>query len=183
MYGWGATPPNEEHVRSTVTVVDNDAPSAVQADVPDFNELEVDPDTGGGLTERNLASFITPGQQGTPIPSAYVNDNPNDIVNNSISSSGTAAEREAAGQWGHGTLTVVEGIEPTIRDGQAFGETYFHAPKPPVQAPAGDFVSPAVQADRASLMATQATATDNARQAASPYTTFLNNTTSYAPPE
>jgi len=152
-------------------------------DVPDFNEIEIDKDTQGGLTERNLASFISPGQQAPVTPSAYTNSNPNDVVNNNISAGGYAASKEAEGEWGHGTLTVVEGIEPTIRDGNAFGETYFHAPKPPVNAPAGHFVTPAVQADRASLMATQATATDNARQAASPYSQFLNATTSYAPPE
>ena len=46
---------DESDVRSTVTVVDNDAIPAVADSAPDTNEVQTDPDTGGGLTAHAIA--------------------------------------------------------------------------------------------------------------------------------
>lgn len=167
----GPVPANEAEVRSTVTVVDNDAPSAVQMHVPDYNDVATDPDTEGGLTTHQLASYVTPSERYLPQPVSAAD---NDIVDRQVSSSGTAAAREASGQWGHGTLQITEGIEPVIRDGAAFGETYFKVPDRGANDAAGDYMTPASSVDAKTLEDAQATGNDNARDAASPYSAYLS---------
>ena len=163
--------PDEAEVRSTVTVVDNDASSAEADNAPDFNEFESDPDTEGGLTTRQVASHVVPSTQSVNPALAQANTEHNEIINRQVSSSGTAAAREAAGMWGHGTLQFAEGIEPTIRDGAAFGEEFFAADRDAIQTGSGDYMTP-TPSDYSNEKV-QATANRNARQAASPYSKFL----------
>lgn len=128
-------PQDPEKVRSTVTVVNNDEPAAVAPEAPDYNAVFADSDSEGGLTATQLASFVLPSMQYAPVPAANTGDAVQAQVNDGIATKGTAAAREASGAWGHGTMKVVEGIEPTIVDGQQFGGDYFAADRP--EAPQG----------------------------------------------
>jgi hypothetical protein len=167
------TPSDIEHVRTTVTVVEDDAAPAMQAHAPDWNEYDTDPDTGGGLTARQLGSHVVPSSRYVPAI-GNANEDLNGIVDRQVSTSGTAAAREASGQWGHGTMQVIEGIEPAIVDGQAFGETYFKAHPRPDNPNGGDYMSPAQTSDPATIAAAQATGENLSRSAvqASIYSAF-----------
>ena len=175
-----ATPSDEANVRSTVTVVQPDAPASVMAHSPDFNEVDTDPVTEGGLTPHQLASHVIPRERYVPL---MENSNEADAlfgrVNNAISTSGTAAAREAAGEWGHGTLTVLEGIEPVIRDGNAFSETYFKAREHPIQETMGHDMSPSEPADAKTRSDAAAAGKSDSRAAyqASLYKAFYNGVT------
>ena len=165
-------PTDVAEVRSTITVVNEDAPPAVEEAPPEWNDADTDPDTDGGLTPHQLASYIKPGERYIGAHMATADTEHNEIVNRQIASSGTAAQREATGQWGHGTMPVIEGIEPTIVDGHAFGETYFAANQPEQVSTSG--VSASAPADPATSAAAQAAAEANARAAvqASQYAAF-----------
>lgn len=175
LVSFGAPAPvDAEEIRSTVTTVDADQPSAVAPNAPDWNETETDPDTEGGLTSRQLASHVIGSVRYVP-RIGNANDDPNSIVNRQVSTSGTAAARELAGQWGHGTLKVVEGIEPTIREGDKLGADYFVGHPLPDNA-GGNAMSPAQAADPAAQAAAQRGAVDNSRAAvqASQYNAWYN---------
>jgi hypothetical protein len=174
----GETPSDIEHVRTTVTVVEDDAPPAMQSHAPDWNEYDTDPDTGGGLTSRQLGSHVVPSERYVP-HIGNANEDPNAIVNRQISTSGTAAAREASGQWGHGTMQVIEGIEPAIRDGQAFGEEYFRANPRPDNPNGGNYMSAAQASDPATIAAAQHTGETASRAAvqSSMYSAFYQSMT------
>lgn len=123
-------PVDENVVRNQATPVDHGAPAAERSAAPDFNEpLSSDPNPALGMESRQLASAWTEGEQYVPWWEQSVNDAHlhNDIVNARISSAGTAAARESAGQWGHGTASYAIGIEPVsdLREGGAMGNDYF----------------------------------------------------------
>lgn len=168
-----AVKPDEAEVRSTTNVIDADAPSAEMDSAPDFNEFDSDPDTEGGITSRQLASHVIPSVQSLNPVLAEANTEHNAIVDRQVSTSGTAAGREASGVWGHGTLQVLEGIEPTIREGAAFGEDFFSAERDGIQTGMGNYMTPASPGNVDRNAEVQATATRNAREAASPYSQFL----------
>ena len=65
-------------------------------------------------------------------------------TNAQVSTSGTAAEREREGHWGHGTALIVQGIEPTIVDGHAMTNEYFTADKHNPNGQTGTFMTPAM---------------------------------------
>lgn len=180
LYALNRTPTQSDvdEVRSTVTVVDDSAPSAVQETMPDFNEHPTDPDTEGGLTGHQLGSHIIPSEQFVP-DVGNANEDLNSIINRQVSTSGTAAAREAAGEWGHGSLLVVEGIEPTIRDGNKFGEDFFSAGAHTVQAGAGSMMTPAQRNDPGTTQAVQDAAEANSRAAVqnSQYAAFYHGMT------
>lgn len=159
----GEVPTDESDVRTTVTTVEDDQP-AEQEHAPEWNETETDPDTGGGLTSRQLGSHVVAGQRFTPDTDQSAQDEHNAIVNRQVSTSGTAAAREASGEWGHGSLQVVEGIEPTIVDGHQMGYDYFTTHPRPDSA-SGSYMTPAMTADPESEAAAQAAATSGSRHA------------------
>lgn len=154
---------DEEHVRATVTVVD-DAPSAVEASRPDVNDAGHDPDTGGGLTRRDLASAVIPSARYAPTI-GNANDDLTARVDNQISTSGTAAERERAGEWGHGTLHVQDATEPVFKDGTQFSEDYFDVGERVVQDGTGMYMTSARQPDDATAFAVQERARVESRKA------------------
>lgn len=166
---------DEAQVRSTVTTVQADAPASMAPAAPDVNQFESDPLTEGGLTGHQLASKVTAPEHYAP-PAGNANDAAQMFgrVNDAISTSGTAAARESAGQWGHGTLTVTEGIEPVLPDGTRFTEQYFAAGQRNVQDTAGTYMTAAAQVD-ATRAAAQAAGADAARKAVSDsqYNAFL----------
>jgi hypothetical protein len=172
-----AVTPDEANVRSTVTVVQDDAPPSVEAGAPEFNQVTTDPITEGGLTSHQLASKVTDSVQSPPpVGNANAEGAMFGIVNGGQSTKGHAAALELAGIQGHGTLMITEGIEPVISDGRAFSETYFSAGGRPVQSTADKAMSPAQSADPSTSAAAQATATRAARQAAqaSMYQSFVD---------
>ena len=129
-----------DEVRTTITHVDPDAPPAEQPDAPEWNALLVDTDTEGGLTTTQLASHVKPSRRGAPVADTTARDTARDAVDASNSTGGHAAAREASGDWGHGTMKIVEGIEPIIVDGHQFDGTYFAADNR--GNPAGAYMTP-----------------------------------------
>jgi hypothetical protein len=139
-------PVDEKVVRSTALPVEKDAPAAMESDVPQWNEpAETDQNVNLGMNTRTLASHWVEGEQSAPFWQGAVDQNiqHNALVDGRISSSGTAAQREAAGQFGHGTASYAIGIEPVgdLREGGAFGNEYFAAGKPDIQETAGNYMS------------------------------------------
>lgn len=139
-------PLDEKVVRSTATPVVDDAPAAMQEAPPDFNDTQDhDPNPNLGIVNRQLASHWVEGEQYSPFWQAAVDQQyeHNAIIDRQVSTSGTAAAREAAGQFGHGTAKYAVGIEPVgdLRDGGKMGNEYFSAGKPDIQEPAGNFMT------------------------------------------
>lgn len=167
---------DESDVRSTVTVVDNDAIPAVADSAPDTNEVQTDPDTGGGLTAHAIAPAVTPSAKAAVDPSGNANTDYAAPINRQVSTSGTAAEREASGEWGHGTLKIVEGIEPVVTHGSdaVFDNVYFSAGDRTVQEGVTDYMTPARYPDAAD--ADGRAAQEASRQAAEAalYARFIN---------
>lgn len=161
-----AIPDDLDNVRSTVTRVVDDAPS-MQEHAPEVNEIVTDPLTDGGLTGHALASKVTPSVRYAPANTDKDGTQFNASVNAQVSSSGTAAAREAAGRWGHGTILKVEGIEPVLGDGRpGFGDTYFKAGHDHVaQDGAGKFMSAGPNSDPQTVAGSAATAARAAREA------------------
>ncbi len=122
-------PADEAVVRSTATPVEPDAPAAVQDDMPEQQEVETDHNPHLGMVNRQLASKWVEGQQSVPgeIPIDRIQNATNQIINDQVATSGTAAAREAAGIRGHGTLSYAVGIEPVqgLVDGHRMGNDYF----------------------------------------------------------
>lgn len=165
LYSWHRRPvsDSEANVRDTVTTVQADAPSSVAPDAPDFNETDTDPITEGGLTPHQMASHVIPSERYVP-NIGNANTDFSAPVDSRISTSGTAAQREMTGQWGHGTLKVVQGIEPTIRDGHAYGADYFVAHDRP-KAHADGEITPSEPTDPMTSAVAQSAGTAGARQA------------------
>lgn len=121
---------DENVVRRNTFVVEPDAPPAEAQGAPEPNEVETDPNPDLGLVNRQVASEWKESEQYAPgwIPQVDANHNHNDIIDRQVSSSGTAAAREAAGQFGHGTLAHAVGIEPVgdlANPNTKMGNTYF----------------------------------------------------------
>jgi len=179
VHGRDGVPADEATVRSTTAIVDQDAPAAEQSNAPDFNEIETDTNPYLGLTSRQKASFVIPSEQYVPATIGATDSYEAGIerINRQVSSSGTAAAREASGEWGHGTIKAVEGIEPTIVDGQQYGDTF--AKMTPVESQNGvsQYMTPADRADRETIAAMAATGKSNAAQAqrASQYAAYYDN--------
>jgi hypothetical protein len=183
MFGYmGSTgiPADEKVVRSTATPVDKTAPPAVESNVPDFNEVaETDPNPNLGMVSRTVASHWVEGEQSAPFWGAEVDQQwqHNTLVDRQVSSSGTAASREASGQFGHGTMSYAVGIEPTsdLREGGRFGNEYFAADKQPIQETAGDYMSVPPGYDQMATAKAAATGKTQARKAGnSAYDTWWN---------
>lgn len=166
----------EEDVRTTVTTVDRNDPPAMADHAPEVNEHLTDPDTGGGLTTRQVGGYVTPSERYAPDVGNADDTGLFDIVNRQVSTSGTAAAREMAGQWGHGTMQVVDSIEPVVGDERpGMGDEYFEAyPDHTIQRGAGNYMAPPLAADPTTKAASVATGKANARQAAdNPYAAWL----------
>lgn len=182
LYGaitYSNVPVDENTVRNTATPVEHDAPAAMAESAPDMGEVETDHNPHLGLVNRQVASKVGGGQKFIPPWLGEVNSNAdhNDIVNRQVSSSGTAAAREAAGQWGHGTAVYAEGIEPVgdLRDGGKMGNDYFAAHDPAIQHTAGDYMTPGPGQDHTVPAMVAGVGKVNARAAAnSAYNVWYN---------
>jgi hypothetical protein len=175
-------PADEKIVRSTTAVVQVDKPPAMQEDMPTQSEVETDPNPLLGMTTRQLASKWVEGEQFVPaiqLDELARADDYNGLIDRQVSTSGTAAAREASGQWGHGTASYAIGIEPVgdLQDGHKFGNEYFERVPRGIQAGAGNYMSPAAgTADQNTKGGVAALGKDNARKAATAalYNTFWN---------
>lgn len=163
-------PADEKVVRNTATPVDDNAPAAMQDDMPEMSEVETDPNPDLGMVNRQLASKWVQPEKTPPVHKWQVDTDiyHNEIVDRQVSSSGTAAAREASGQWGHGTAAYAVGIEPVgdLRDGGKMGNEYFKFDERPVQEGAGNYMTQANGLDRAAIGSADAAGKRNARQAA-----------------
>jgi hypothetical protein len=142
-----STPPADEKVvRSNTYVVRKDSPAAAAEGAPEWNEQETDHNPDLGMVNRQVASFWHQPEQSVPFNQSLVDnaDEHNAIVDRQISTSGTAASREASGKWGHGTAAYAIGIEPVkdLTDGGALGNDYFLANNPGIQDGMGRYMLP-----------------------------------------
>jgi hypothetical protein len=175
-------PADEKVVRNTATPVDVDAPPAMQDDMPEMGEVETDPNPNLGMSPRQMASKWFDRIRSRPgwIPQVSDGTNHNAIINEQVSSSGFAASKEAAGEWGHGTMPHAVGIEPVgdLRDGGKMGNEYFTAHKPEIQQTTdpAEGVQPPSNYDQGTTGRVAATGKTEARKAAMAgmYQTYWN---------
>lgn len=136
-------PADENIVRMTTAPVTPDAPPAMADSAPDPQEVETDPNPLLGMATRQVASRWHQPEKYTPGWLADA-DAPHDrLVNERIASSGTAAAREARGEFGHGTIAYAEGIESVgdLRDGGKMGNEYFKTHTRTPQQGAGNYMT------------------------------------------
>lgn len=168
-------PQSEDEVRNTTEPIRADSPAEDRA-APNWNEFRTD-ETGqvtGPTAARMLASDTKDSVQYEPWWTQLAQQNHNELIDNQVSSSGTAAAREAAGIQGHGTAQYAIGIEPVIREGAAFGSDYFTAYEAGANPLAGAYMTP-VDIDNSGRAAVASHAQQNAREAyAGLYDAFLN---------
>jgi hypothetical protein len=173
-------PVDEKVVRSTAQPVEKDAPAAMESDTPQWNEpAETDQNPNLGLVNRTVASHWVEGEQSPPFWQSSVDQQVehNALVDSRISTAGTAAAREASGEFGHGTLSYAVGIEPTsdLREGGKFGNEYFSAGKPDIQSTMNNEMSVPPGYDQMTTAKVNQTGKDAMRQASgSPYDAWWN---------
>lgn len=155
----------EEEAQTTVEPIRTDPEMAEAAHAPEFNEIDTD-ESGQlvGLAPRLVGSDTVDTEKYPPWWAEFADQNHNSIVDNQVSSSGTAAAREMAGQQGHGTMQYALGIEPEIRPGAAFGNDYFLSNPAVIQDGAGAYMNPIDNDNWANAIA-QSVGTQNARTA------------------
>ena len=124
--------PNDENtVRATTAPVDPNALAAAQDHTPVIEEVTTDSDSNlSGIATRQKASYWHESEQYTPSWLANASDQSRfTLVNEQVASSGTAAAREEAGQFGHGTMRYAVGIEPVFdladNGARKLGNDYF----------------------------------------------------------
>lgn len=171
-----SVPQTENEVRSTVEPIRTDGVNAEAHRDPDWNEFSSD-NSGElvGLTPRVKGAETTDTEKYARGDLALASVNYNAVIDNQVATSGTAAQRESAGQAGHGTMQYAESLDPVIRPGGAFGNDFFNVMKPPTQDGAGDFMN-VTDTDAWNNAVAQTSANANARRAyqGSVYSAFLN---------
>lgn len=178
MWGVGAideTATDPDDARATTEPIRDDGENASSDDSPEFNELETD-ESGelDGLANREVAAHVNDSEKVDPWWIRLLT-NHNQIVDNQVSSSGTAARRESGGEHGHGTMQYGQSIEPVIRDGASFGNDYFITNDSGIQDGAGEYMSPFDSNNWVNAVH-HSKATQNSRDAtqASMYDAFFN---------
>lgn len=173
-------PAEEKDVRNTATPVNDDKPAAMQQDMPVQSEFESDHDPTLGIGPRQLASKWTEGEHidnSYALPVVAEVTESTRIINSQVSTSGTAAAREASGQV-HKSLSYAVGIEPVgdLQENHRFGEMYFARNQRPIQEGSGNYMSLPPGFDQASILQAGDAGKVNAREATvgSIYAQFLN---------
>lgn len=135
-------PAEEKVVRSTAEPYEPDAPAAVMDSMPDQQEVATDKNPDLGMVNRQLASHWVPSEKSAPAWRENADNavNHNYVVDRQVASSGTAASREASGEWGHGTMAYAVGIAPQgdLTDGGKMGNEYFVREPRDIQETADD---------------------------------------------
>lgn len=145
-------PADEAVVRATAVPVFMDKPAAMAEDMPLMGEIETDHDPNLGMVNRQVAPKVGGHEKYAPFWAGNVNaaNEHNAIVDRQVSTSGTAAAREVAGQYGHGTASYAVGIEPVgdLGDQGKLGNDYFQRNPRGIQDTADDtMMSPTVPKD------------------------------------
>ena len=138
-------PAEQNAVRRNTAPVDNFTPAAVQEYAPEIDDVKTDGNPQLGLTSTTLASYWHEPEQYAPFWQDQVDqqDEHNAIIDKQVSTSGTAAAREAAGQFGHGTMGYAIGIEPVqdLSPAGGLGNDYFVRNDRDIQEVAGNYMS------------------------------------------
>lgn len=161
---------DENIVRRNTYPVEADAPPAEAKGMPQPQEVETDPNPNLGMVGRQVASDWHEPTQYAPFwgPSVDQNHDYNDRIDRQVSTSGTAAAREAAGEFGHGTLGHAVGIEPVgdlVDPNTKMGNTYFVRNERDIQETAGSEMSVPPGMDRDTVGAVAGLGKDDARDA------------------
>jgi hypothetical protein len=158
-------PLTEEEAQTTVEPIRHDDSSAEASHAPEWNEIDTD-ESGElvGLSPRLVGSDTKETEKYSPWWAPFATENHNEIIDNQVASSGTAAAREMSGEQGHGTMQYAIGIEPVIRPGAAFGNDYFLSNPAVIQDGAGSYMTPATSDNWGNAVA-QSQAASNSRQA------------------
>lgn len=164
----GATRVTDEPVRT-------DGEDAQQQHAPDFNEVSTDTSPElMGLRRRMESSYTVESEKYVPAVMETADTPHNILIDRQVASSGTAAAREAQGIQGHGTLQYAIGMEPELRDGAKFGNSYFVRDSSPIQDGSGHYMEP-IRGDNwaNAVLASQAAAQARKAEQASAYNAFL----------
>lgn len=150
-YMWfvGSSHPVNTHpdvVRSTLDETETSRAAQAEIDAPPaWNEFASDKDTAlVGLSPRQMSGDVNPSEHYRPWWIPLAEQNHNEIVDNRIADSGTAAAREDSGSFGHGTAEFTRSLEPVIRDGAAYGNDYFVRGGALIQDGAGSYMGSSV---------------------------------------
>lgn len=165
----------ESATRITDEPVRTDGEDAQQAKAPDFNEVSTDTSPElMGLRRRMEASYTVESQQYRPALLETADATHNILIDDQVASSGTAAKREEAGISGHGSAQYAIGIEPELREGSKFGNTYFDRGGSPIQEGSGIAMNP-IHGDNwaTAVIASQAASASRKAHQDSLYTEFL----------
>jgi hypothetical protein len=137
-------PADEAVVRSTATPVYMDAPAAMQEDMPEMQEVETDPNPDLGMVNRQLASKWVEGSRATAPNDIVAEQNAsNQMIASQVSTSGTAAQRELAGET-HKNLSYAVGVEPVFDladPNHKMGNTYFVRNSRDIQDSTGNYMT------------------------------------------
>lgn len=163
-------PADENVVRRNTYPVEADAPPAEAKGMPEPQEVETDPNPHLGMVGRQVASDWHEPEQYSPFwgPTVDQNHEYTDRIDRQVSTSGTAAAREAAGQFGHGTIGHAVGIEPVgdlVDPNTRMGNTYFVRNDRDIQETAGYVMSVPPGMDRDTVGAVAGEGKDDARDA------------------
>jgi hypothetical protein len=170
-------PASEEVVRQTATPYEHDAPAAMQSDAPEPGEVETDTNPDLGMVNRQLASKWLQGVTASPAWDWQVAETSvsTTMINEQVSTSGTAATREEAGDSSR-NLSYAIGIEPVgdLVDGHKMTNNYFMRDQRGIQDTMNDSMSVPPGFDYTGQSGIAATGKDDARTAASPYNQYWN---------
>jgi hypothetical protein len=166
--GGFATGLDESEAQSTIEPIRTDPSEAEEASPPEWNATSSD-DSGQliGLSPRPVGSFTEAPVKAPPVGLVMGTydraKDGNDGIDRQVASSGTAAARESAGQFGHGTIQTEIGIEP-LNPAQEYGNDYFSVPDPGANYAGGAYMTPP-ETDNWTQAVAQSRAQVNARQA------------------
>lgn len=134
---------NPDKARVINPAIREDDADTKPSEAPDWNEKETDdsPDLMG-LSKRQQASYHVPSEKYVPMNMETATALHNVIIDGQVATSGTAASREASGVQGHGTLDYGIALDPVLREGMRFGNTYFEINQSPIQDGAGHYLEP-----------------------------------------
>lgn len=156
----------EAEARSTVEPIRDDGITAEMQHAPGWNEIDTD-ESGEliGLSPRVVGSDTIDTEK---YPAwwgqgPFMQDH-NAIIDEQVSSSGTAAAREMAGEQGHGSMQYAIGIEPVIREGASYGNDYFVSNPAEIQDGMGNYMTPTGGDNWANALS-QSLGTTNSREA------------------